>query len=66
MIWNPWRLARELQAQLDRENEQLERALRENEMLERALRDSADRYDGIRRANAALRETLTLYREGSR
>lgn len=59
MIWNPWRRARELQAQLDR-------AHRENEHLERALRDSADRYDGIRRANAALRETLTLYREGSR
>lgn len=59
MIWNPWRRARELQAKLDRAN-------RENEMLERALRDSAARCDGIRRANAALRETLTLYREGSR
>ena len=59
MIWNPWRRARELQARLDRAN-------RDIENLERALRDSADRYDGIRRANAALRETLTLYREGSR
>ena len=59
MIWNPWRRARELQAQLDRANRNIEH-------LDRALRDSADRYDGIRNANLQLRETLTLYREGSR
>lgn len=55
MIWNPWRRARELRAQLDHAN--FERA-----MLERALRDGNDRYDRIREANAQLRETLTLYR----
>ena len=59
MIWNPWRAARELRAQLDR-------AQREIDALERALRDSADRYDRIRDANAKLRDTLTLYREASR
>jgi hypothetical protein len=55
VIWNPWRRARELQAQLDR-------ALRDNGHLNRALRDSADRYDKIRDMNAHLREALRLYR----
>lgn len=59
MIWNPWRRARELAAQLARANRQID-------ALERALRDSADRYDRIRDANAKLRDTLTLYREASR
>lgn len=59
MIWNPWRVARELRAQLDH-------ARLENALLERAVRDSADRYDRIRSANAELRATLDLYREASR
>lgn len=59
MIWNRWRRAHELDAQLARANRQID-------ALERALRDSADRYDRIRDANAKLRETLDLYRETSR
>lgn len=59
MIWNPWRTARELRADLDR-------ARFENALLERALRDGNDRYDRIREANANLRETLDLYREAAR
>lgn len=59
MIWNPWRTARELRAQLDV-------ARLENALLERAVRDGNDRYDRIRETNAELRETLTLYREASR
>lgn len=59
MIWNPWRTARDLRAELDR-------VRFENGMLERALRDGNDRYARIRDANAKLREALDLYREASR
>jgi septal ring factor EnvC (AmiA/AmiB activator) len=55
VIWNPWRRARELQAQLDRANRNIGH-------LDRALRDSADRYDKIRDMNAHLREALRLHR----
>ena len=55
MIWNPWRRARELQAQLDR-------VLRERDNIELALSQSCDRYDKVREMNTQLRQALSLYR----
>lgn len=55
MIWNPWRRARELQAQLDR-------VMRERDNIELALSQSCDRYDKVREMNTQLRQALSLYR----
>jgi hypothetical protein len=55
VIWNPWRRARELQAQLDE-------AVRERNDFEFELSRACDRYDKVRDMNAQLREALTLYR----
>ena len=55
MIWNPWRRARELQAQLDR-------VMRERDNIELALSQSCDRYDKVREMNTQLRDALALYR----
>jgi septal ring factor EnvC (AmiA/AmiB activator) len=55
VIWNPWRRARELQAQLDR-------VTRERDNIELALSQSCDRYDKVREMNTQLRQALSLYR----
>ena len=55
MIWNPWRKARELQAQLDR-------VTRERNDFEFELSRSCDRYDKVREMNSQLRQALALYR----
>ena len=55
MIWNPWRRARELQAQLDR-------VTQERDGIEHALSQSCDRYDKVREMNTQLRDALALYR----
>jgi hypothetical protein len=55
VIWNPWRRARELQAQLDR-------VMRERDNIELALSQSCDRYDKVREMNTQLRQALSLYR----
>jgi hypothetical protein len=55
VIWNPWRRARELQAQLDR-------VMRERDNIELALSQSCDRYDKVREMNTQLRRALSLYR----
>ena len=55
MIWNPWRKARELQAQLDR-------VTRDRDNIELALSQSCDRYDKVREMNTQLRNALELYR----
>jgi septal ring factor EnvC (AmiA/AmiB activator) len=55
VIWNPWRRARELQAQLDR-------VTQERDAIEHALSQSCDRYDKVREMNTQLRDALALYR----
>ena len=55
MIWNPWRKARELQAQLDR-------LTCERDEIGHALSQSCDRYDKVREMNTQLRQALSLYR----
>ena len=55
MIWNPWRKARELQAQLDK-------VTRDRDNIELALSQSCDRYDKVREMNTQLRNALALYR----
>lgn len=55
MIWNPWRRAREVQAQLDR-------VTQERNEFELALSQSCDRYDKVREMNSQLRQALALYR----
>jgi septal ring factor EnvC (AmiA/AmiB activator) len=55
VIWNPWRKARELQAQLDR-------VTQERDNIELALSQSCDRYDKVREMNTQLRQALALYR----
>lgn len=55
MIWNPWRRARELQAQLDA-------AVRERNDYEFELSRACDRYDKVREMNTQLRQALALYR----
>ena len=55
MIWNPWRRARELQAQLDR-------VTQDRDNIEHALSQSCDRYDKVREMNSQLRDALALYR----
>lgn len=55
MIWNPWRKAREVQAQLDR-------VTQERDNIEHALAQSCDRYDKVREMNTQLRDALALYR----
>lgn len=57
MIWNPWRRIRELEAAAKHH-------ATEKYALNHALHMANDRYDKIRDANAQLRETLTLYRNG--
>jgi septal ring factor EnvC (AmiA/AmiB activator) len=55
VIWNPWRRAREVQAQLDR-------VTFERDKIEHALSQSCDRYDKVREMNTQLRDALALYR----
>jgi hypothetical protein len=55
VIWNPWRRAREVQAQLDR-------VTQERNEFELALSQSCDRYDKVREMNSQLRQALALYR----
>jgi septal ring factor EnvC (AmiA/AmiB activator) len=55
VIWNPWRKARELQAQLDK-------VTRDRDNIELALSQSCDRYDKVREMNTQLRNALALYR----
>jgi hypothetical protein len=57
MIWNPWRRIRELEADAKIH-------ATEKYALNHALHMANDRYDKIRAANAELRQTLTLYRNG--
>lgn len=55
MIWNPWRKARELQAELDK-------VTRERNDFEFELSRACDRYDKVREMNTQLRDALSLYR----
>jgi septal ring factor EnvC (AmiA/AmiB activator) len=55
LIFNPWRRAREVQAQLDR-------VTQERDNIEHALAQSCDRYDKVREMNNQLRDALALYR----
>lgn len=55
MIWNPWRKARELQAQLDQ-------VTCDRDAITHALSQSCDRYDKVREMNTQLRDALALYR----
>lgn len=57
LIFNPWRRIRELEAAAKHHDT-------EKYALNHALHMANDRYDKIRAANAQLRETLTLYRNG--
>lgn len=57
LIFNPWRRIRELEADAKIH-------ATEKYALNHALHMANDRYDKIRAANAELRQTLTLYRNG--
>ena len=57
LIFNPWRRIRELEADAKIH-------ATEKYALNHALHLANDRYDKIRAANAELRQTLTLYRNG--
>jgi hypothetical protein len=57
LIVNPWRRIRELEAAAKHHDT-------EKYALNHALHMANDRYDKIRAANAELRQTLTLYRNG--
>lgn len=57
LIFNPWRRIRELE-------EAAKHHATEKYALNHALHMANDRYDKIRAANAELRQTLTLYRNG--
>jgi len=57
LIFNPWRRIRELEAAAKHHDT-------EKYALNHALHMANDRYDKIRAANAELRQTLTLYRNG--
>ena len=52
---NPWR-------EIDRLGAALRRAEARIALLDASLATACDRYDGLREANAQLRDTLTLYR----
>lgn len=57
LIFNPWRRIRELEADAKIH-------ATEKYALNHALHLANERYDKIRAANAELRQTLTLYRNG--
>ena len=57
LIFNPWRRIRELEAAAKHHDT-------EKYALNHALHMANERYDKIRAANAELRQTLTLYRNG--
>lgn len=57
LMFNPWRRIRELEAAAKHHDT-------EKYALNHALHMANDRYDKIRAANAELRQTLTLYRNG--
>ncbi len=57
LLVNPWRRIRELEAAAKHHDT-------EKYALNHALHMANDRYDKIRAANAELRQTLTLYRNG--
>ena len=57
LMFNPWRRIRELEADAKIH-------ATEKYALNHALHLANERYDKIRAANAELRQTLTLYRNG--
>jgi hypothetical protein len=57
LMFNPWRRLRELEADAKIH-------ATEKYALNHALHLANERYDKIRAANAELRQTLTLYRNG--
>lgn len=69
MIWNPWRKARELQADLysvtgecNGLKLELDKVTRERNDFEFELSRACDRYDKVREMNTQLRDALSLYR----